>query len=55
MALLRNENLKQATLLQRDFDKQNSEIAKELKIKEGGTFKMAFTTIENVRKVIFLR
>ncbi len=55
MTLLRNENLKQATLLQRDFDKQNSEIAKELKIKEGGTFKMAFTTIENVRKVIFLR
>ena len=55
VTLLRNENISRATIMQRDFDKLNSDIAKELKIKEGGSRKLAFTTIEGVRKMILLK
>ena len=52
-ALLKSENTTRATLLQRDFDVINSEIASELKIKEGGSRLLAFTTVQGQRIVIF--
>lgn len=52
-AMLKAEDVSRATLLQRDFDKSNSEIASELRIKEGGSRLLAFTTVQGQRIVIF--